>query len=60
MLLPFVPIQWTEEEDRALKEPIIKKYEKEGHPYYSSARYCSKLCCRLKNIITIIKSCRIK
>ncbi|EDV28945.1 uncharacterized protein TRIADDRAFT_37004 [Trichoplax adhaerens] len=30
--------QWTEEEDKALKEPIIKKYEKEGHPYYSSAR----------------------
>ena len=21
-----------------IKEPILKKYEKEGHPYYSSAR----------------------
>ncbi|ESO83175.1 hypothetical protein LOTGIDRAFT_197533 [Lottia gigantea] len=30
--------QWTEEEERALKEPVIKKYEIEGHPYYSSAR----------------------
>lgn len=32
-------LKWTEEEERALKDPIIKKYEHEGHPYYSSARY---------------------
>lgn len=29
---------WTEEEEKALKDPVIKKYEKEGHPYFSSAR----------------------
>ncbi|CAD5118660.1 DgyrCDS7347 [Dimorphilus gyrociliatus] len=29
---------WTDEEEEALKAPIIKKYEKEGHPYYASAR----------------------
>ncbi|XP_067003338.2 methylcrotonoyl-CoA carboxylase beta chain, mitochondrial isoform X2 [Anabrus simplex] len=30
--------KWTEEEDRALKEPIINQFETEGSPYYSSAR----------------------
>ncbi|KDR19223.1 methylcrotonoyl-CoA carboxylase beta chain, mitochondrial [Zootermopsis nevadensis] len=30
--------QWTDEEDRALRDPIIKKFEAEGSPYYSSAR----------------------
>lgn len=29
---------WTEAEEKALKEPIIEKFEEEGHPYYSSAR----------------------
>ncbi|XP_054712695.1 methylcrotonoyl-CoA carboxylase beta chain, mitochondrial-like [Uloborus diversus] len=29
---------WTEEEEKALKEPIIERFEEEGHPYYSSAR----------------------
>lgn len=29
---------WTEEEENALKKPVIKKYELEGSPYYSSAR----------------------
>jgi len=29
---------WTTEEENALKEPILKKYEEEGSPYYSSAR----------------------
>ncbi|KAI4496300.1 hypothetical protein M0804_000110 [Polistes exclamans] len=28
----------TEEEEKKIKEPIIKKFEEEGHPYYSSAR----------------------
>lgn len=28
----------SEEEERAIKEPILAKYEKEGHPYYSTAR----------------------
>jgi hypothetical protein len=32
-------LQWTDEEDRALKDPIIKQFEAEGSPYYSSARY---------------------
>lgn len=30
--------QWTAEEEKALKDPILKKYEVEGSPYYSSAR----------------------
>lgn len=30
--------QWTEEEETVFKKPILKKYEKEGHPYYASAR----------------------
>ncbi|MCK4718313.1 MAG: acetyl-CoA carboxylase [Thermoplasmata archaeon] len=30
--------QMTEEEEKALTEPILEKYEKEGSPYYSSAR----------------------
>ena len=31
-------ISMTEDEIDKLKEPILDKYEKEGHPYYSSAR----------------------
>lgn len=31
-------IQWTDEQDSALKEAIINQYETQGHPYYSSAR----------------------
>ncbi|XP_071553298.1 methylcrotonoyl-CoA carboxylase beta chain, mitochondrial isoform X1 [Temnothorax nylanderi] len=30
--------QWTQEEEENLKNPIIKQIEKEGNPYYSSAR----------------------
>ncbi|XP_042307449.1 methylcrotonoyl-CoA carboxylase beta chain, mitochondrial isoform X2 [Sceloporus undulatus] len=30
--------QLSEEEEKALKEPIIKRFEEEGNPYYSSAR----------------------
>lgn len=30
--------KWSEEEQRAFMEPIREKYEKEGHPYYASAR----------------------
>ncbi|KAL5020127.1 hypothetical protein ScPMuIL_003019 [Solemya velum] len=29
---------WTDEEEKALKDPVIKKYEEEGSPYFSSAR----------------------
>lgn len=29
---------WSEEEEKALKEPIIKMFEAEGSPYFSSAR----------------------
>lgn len=28
----------TKEEEKAIKEPILKKYETEGNPYYSTAR----------------------
>lgn len=30
--------QWTEEEEASLKNPIIKQFEIEGSPYYSTAR----------------------
>jgi 3-methylcrotonyl-CoA carboxylase beta subunit len=29
---------WSLEEEEAFKSPIRKQYEKEGHPYYASAR----------------------
>ncbi|KAM7303988.1 methylcrotonoyl-CoA carboxylase beta chain, mitochondrial [Ixodes scapularis] len=29
---------WTEADEKAIKDPIIEKYENEGSPYYSSAR----------------------
>ncbi|VDP89747.1 unnamed protein product [Echinostoma caproni] len=31
-------LQLTEEEVQRIRIPIIEKYEREGHPYYSSAR----------------------
>ncbi|XP_028405872.1 methylcrotonoyl-CoA carboxylase beta chain, mitochondrial-like [Dendronephthya gigantea] len=30
--------KFTDEEEAALKDPILKRFEEEGHPYYSSAR----------------------
>lgn len=30
--------KWTDEEEYAFKQPIIDTYEKQGHPYYASAR----------------------
>ncbi|KAG8130962.1 hypothetical protein E2320_017590 [Naja naja] len=30
--------QFSEDEEKALKEPIIQRFEEEGNPYYSSAR----------------------
>ena len=30
--------EWTEQEEKALKDPIIKMFEAEGSPYFSSAR----------------------
>ena len=29
---------FTDEQERALKQPILDQYEEQGHPYYSSAR----------------------
>ena len=29
---------WTDEEREAFKQPIIEQFEKEGHPYFASAR----------------------
>ncbi|UTA47558.1 methylcrotonoyl-CoA carboxylase [Simiduia sp. 21SJ11W-1] len=29
---------WTPEEEAAFKQPVIDTYEKQGHPYYASAR----------------------
>ena len=30
--------EWPADEERAFKQPIIDTYEKQGHPYYASAR----------------------
>ncbi|XP_043279187.1 methylcrotonoyl-CoA carboxylase beta chain, mitochondrial isoform X2 [Venturia canescens] len=30
--------EWTQEEEEKLKSPLIKQFEEEGSPYYSSAR----------------------
>ena len=30
--------KWTAEEEAAFKQPILDQYEKQGHPYYASAR----------------------
>lgn len=30
--------QWSEDEEREYKRPILEQYEKQGHPYYASAR----------------------
>ena len=30
--------EFTEEEEKQLKEPIIERFEEEGSPYFSSAR----------------------
>ncbi len=29
---------WSEEEEKAFKQPILDTYEEQGHPYYGSAR----------------------
>jgi 3-methylcrotonyl-CoA carboxylase beta subunit len=29
---------WSAEEEEAFKQPIREQYERQGHPYYSSAR----------------------
>jgi hypothetical protein len=31
--------QFSSAEEASLKEPIIKRFEEEGNPYYSSARW---------------------
>ena len=30
--------QWGEQEEQAFKEPIRRQYERQGHPYYATAR----------------------
>jgi 3-methylcrotonyl-CoA carboxylase beta subunit len=30
--------KWTAEEEAAFKQPILDQYERQGHPYYASAR----------------------
>lgn len=34
----FRKFQFTPDEEKALKQPIIERFEYEGHPYFSSAR----------------------
>jgi 3-methylcrotonyl-CoA carboxylase beta subunit len=29
---------WSEQEEEAFKQPIREEYERQGHPYYASAR----------------------
>ena len=29
---------WTDEQDKEFREPILDTYQKQGHPYYASAR----------------------
>ena len=31
-------LQLDEKAEKAIKDPILEKYEKEGHPYFASAR----------------------
>ncbi len=30
--------QWSKEEEQAFKQPILEQYDREGHPYYATAR----------------------
>ncbi|MNE27656.1 Methylmalonyl-CoA carboxyltransferase 12S subunit [compost metagenome] len=30
--------QFSAEEEEAIRQPILEQYERQGHPYYSSAR----------------------
>ncbi len=30
--------QWSKEEEAAFKQPILEQYDREGHPYYATAR----------------------
>jgi len=30
--------EWSAEEEQAFREPLLERYEREGHPYYASAR----------------------
>jgi 3-methylcrotonyl-CoA carboxylase beta subunit len=30
--------KWSEQEELAFKQPILDRYEQQGHPYYASAR----------------------
>ena len=29
---------WSDAQEREFKQPIVEQYEKQGHPYYASAR----------------------
>ena len=31
-------VSWSKEEENAFKQPLIEKYDQQGHPYYASAR----------------------
>ncbi|MEE4218911.1 MAG: carboxyl transferase domain-containing protein [Xanthomonadales bacterium] len=31
-------VSWSKEEEAAFKQPILERYEEQGHPYYASAR----------------------
>ena len=30
--------KWSAEEEAAFKQPIVEQYDREGHPYYATAR----------------------
>jgi 3-methylcrotonyl-CoA carboxylase beta subunit len=29
---------WSEEAEQAFRKPVLEQYERQGHPYYASAR----------------------
>ena len=36
--IQIISIQLSSEEEETIRSVIVEKYEREGHPYYSSAR----------------------
>jgi hypothetical protein len=30
--------EWSKEDEQAFKKPILEQYDREGHPYYATAR----------------------
>ena len=37
-MITFALTQWTKDEEEAFKAKVVEAYDKEGSPYYSTAR----------------------